>query len=86
MQKREAGVLLLPPFLLYHYKLGDDHESDDEPEAPNNDDISDDNDTRAKMVVGIGIVLQRSSPLSYSPGGWSRLSTVPGVMVTKCQL
>ena len=36
------------PFLLYHYRLGDDHDSDDE--APDDDDLSDNNQMMADMM------------------------------------
>jgi len=46
--RKEKLVFYDFPFLLYHYRLGDDHDSDDE--APDDDDLSDNNQMMADMM------------------------------------
>ena len=69
------------PFLLYHYKLGDDHVSDDEPEAPNDDDISDDNNNQIKMMADMMSSASDFCPVGPTPAIMFGLREVTMIMM-----
>ena len=65
------------PFLLYHYKLGDDHDSD---EAPDDDDVSDDNNNQ--MMADMMSSASDFCPVGPTPAIMFGLREVMMIMIT----
>ena len=69
------------PFLLYHYKLGDDLDSDDDPEAPDDDDISDDNNNQ--MMTDMMSSASDFCPIGPTPAIMFGLREVTMIMIMR---
>ena len=72
------------PFLLYHYKLGDDLGSDDDLESPDDDDISDDNNNQ--MMADMMSSASDFCPVGPTPAIMFGLREVTMIMIMMMSL